>query len=291
MKSSSRFPSLEDIEHYERNGYVTSPRIIPDELIEEALYGVHRYYAGERDWQLPISGGFLDWRAEQGAGLRINDYVSLQNPELRKLVTSCELGQAFASLMRAETVRLFHDQLIGKPPDSSDKTAIGWHVDAAYWRTCTSIRMMTAWIPLVEYAIDMGPLMVIPGSHRWQGNERMATFNTRDLGSLEAQMESASGSIERVPILIRPGQVSFHHARMVHGSMPNRGKNERIALTVHVQDGDNRYQRFVDCRDMVAVHVNDALCRRDRDGQPDYTDPDICPVLWNCAREAAPTAE
>jgi hypothetical protein len=28
------------------------------------------------------------------------------------------------------------------------------------------------------------------------------------------------------------------------------------------------------------VHINDLLVRKDAEGNPDYSDPDICPVLW-----------
>ena len=276
----NQFPTLADIEHFDRHGYVVSPPIIPDELIAEANYGVNRYYAGERDWPLPISGGYLDWRPEHGDGLRINDYVSLQNRELRELVMFEVLGRAFSALSGSATVRLFHDQMISKPPKLGDNSTIGWHVDGAYWRTCTSQRMLTAWIPLENYEIEMGPIMMVPGSHRWGGNDWMTTFNDRDLDALQAKISSDGEPVERTPILIRPGQVSFHHARMIHGSMPNRGERPRLALTVHVQDGDNRYRRHVDCRDKVATHVNDALCRKAADGFPDYSDPDICPVLW-----------
>ncbi len=283
-----RFPTTEDIEHYETYGYVVSPKIISPDLIAEAVYGVQRCYAGERDWHLPISGGFLDWREEHGDTLRINDYVSLQNLELRNLLMSSGLGRAFAALARTDKIRLFHDQLISKPPQLEDESAVGWHVDGAYWRTCTSQKMLTAWIPLDTYTLEMGPLMVIPGSHRWPGNEWMTTFNTRDLTSLESRIISDGHPIERVPILIEPGQVSFHHARMIHGSRPNFGTRNRVALTVHVQDGANRYERYVDCRNRVATHVNDVLCRIGPAGQPDYSDPDICPVLW-AADQADPS--
>jgi predicted enzyme related to lactoylglutathione lyase len=276
----NQFPTPADIEHFDQFGYAVSPAIIPDDLIAEANYGVSRYYAGERDWPLPISGGYLDWRPEHGDGLRINDYVSLQNRELRSLVMCEALGRAFSALSHSAVVRLFHDQLISKPPKLGDQSAIGWHVDGAYWRTCTSQRMLTAWIPLEDYEIEMGPIMIVPGSHRWNGNNWMTTFNDRDLDALQAKINTDGGQVERKPILIRPGQVSFHHAGTIHGSMPNRGARPRLALTVHVQDGDNRYRRHVDSRNKVATHVNDALCRKAADGFPDYSDPDICPVLW-----------
>lgn len=280
MTSPDDFPTAADIAFFDAHGYVVAPRIIPEELLAAARYGVMRYYAGERDWQLPISGGFLDWRVGHGDGLRMNDYVSLQNQELRQLVMFARLGKAFAALARAPVIRLFHDQLISKSPEHTRETGVGWHVDATYWQTCTSSNMLTAWIPLDSYDDAMGPLHVIPGSHRWNGNDWMRTFNDQDLAALQARIASDGETVVPTPIRIGPGMVSFHHGRTIHGSPPNHGDRPRLALTVHVQDGDNRYRAHVDGRNKAAVHVNDVLCRKAADGQPDYTDPDICPVLW-----------
>ena len=140
--------------------------------------------------------------------------------------------------------------------------------------------MLTAWIPLAAYDNSMGALMIMDGSHLWPGTEWMATFNEQSLDQLEGRIRAQGMRPEVVPISIRPGQVSFHHARTVHGSAPNRGKRPRIALTVHFQDGANAYRRHVDGRGKEALHMNDVLCRKDPAGLPDYADPDICPVLW-----------
>jgi len=144
-------PSEAEILAYERLGhYVTVEPIIPADLIDQALYGVERIYSGERDWRLPISGGFLDWRPEHGGLLRINDYVSLQCAELHAISTYGAIAAVAGCLARTTEIRLFHDQLITKLPSIDGATAVGWHVDKAYWRTCTSERLLTAWIPLVN---------------------------------------------------------------------------------------------------------------------------------------------
>jgi hypothetical protein len=282
----SLFPGPADIRHFHTHGYVVSPPILDPDLIAEAAFGAERYYAGERDWPLPIAGGFLDWRPEHGEGLRINDYVSLQSREFQSLVGTPALGRAFSLLAGGGAMRLFHDQLIGKPPGLGAASAVGWHVDAAYWRSCASPTLLTAWIPLGPYEADMGPLAVFPGSHRWPGHDWMTTFNERDLRCLEERIHSPMGTPEPKMILIGPGQVSFHHARTIHGSLPNQGRRTRLALTVHAQSADNAYQLRTDCRGRVAMHVNDALCRRTAGGDPDYSDPDICPLLWPCGAAA-----
>jgi hypothetical protein len=283
-KMEQLLPSDDDVRFYETHGYFVTSKLFSDELIEGALYGIERYYRGERDCILPISGGFLDWREEHGDCIRINDYVSLQNEDIRRLIDWPLLGQFAAMLSRTNEIRLFHDQLICKPPTHHVPTSIGWHVDRAYWKTCSSNKMLTAWIPLAPYDVDMGPLMIIEGSHLWHGNQWMATFGEHDLEAVESKISSDTRKLKKIAIVVQPGQVSFHNGATIHGSYHNRGKRPRIALTVHFQDGDNRYTRYSDGHGKQALHMNDILCRKLPDGSPDYSDPDICPVLWRASK-------
>ena len=274
-------PSVEDVEAFQRDGYYVTPHpILSEDLIDRARFGVARYYEGERDWRLPISGGFLDWRPEQGGALRINDYVSLQNEQLRELCSETAIAAIAACLIHTSEIRLFHDQLITKLPSKDASTTVGWHMDQAYWRTCTSEKMLTAWIPLVEILEDMGGLAVMKGSHLQSSHDWMNTFNDQDLQGLESRLAATGEPMTIVDVNVPLGCVSFHHGRTIHGSRPNHGTRPRIALTIHFQDGDNRYRAQQDGQGRRALHINDLLCRPGPDGNPDYGDPEVCPTLW-----------
>jgi hypothetical protein len=275
--SLSDWPTEDDILHFEECGWATSPFWIPEDLLTQAAEAVEAYYLGERDHLLPLQGGFLDWHAEDGDGLRLNDYVSLQSDVLRELVCWPDLGRAAAALMRADRVRLFHDQLVSKPPAvPGADTTVGWHTDKSYWKRCSSERMLTAWIPFHDCSEDCGPLAVVDGSHKWHDTEWMNTFVLQNLPTIESRL---GRPVVGLPLLLKRGQVSFHHSRTVHGSFPNRTSRIRTALAVHMQDGENRYRRLVD-GSRIPGHINDLLCRALPDGDPDYADPSICPTLW-----------
>ena len=48
--------------------------------------------------------------------------------------------------------------------------------------------MLTAWIPLHDCPVEMGPVIYIDGSHRWPDTAgSMRHFNSPDLDSLEAR--------------------------------------------------------------------------------------------------------
>ncbi|CAN5757647.1 hypothetical protein BH23CHL8_BH23CHL8_07680 [soil metagenome] len=96
----------------------------------------------------------------------------------------------------------------------SDSAApvVGWHSDRAYWMTCTSPDMLTAWIPLHDCPEEMGPVTYIDGSHRWPISESMRHFNTADLDALQQEtMGAGVDGLKRV-MAVEKGQMAFHHS-------------------------------------------------------------------------------
>jgi hypothetical protein len=268
-------PTDDDVRFYEEHGFLICPAIYSEDEIEEAAYGIERYYHGERDYALVEKlKQFEGWRPGAGSGQRINDYVSLQNKEIAALLSKPILGDIAARLCKSPSVRLWHDQLILKPagiPESD--TGIGWHTDRAYWRTCKSDNMITAWIPLHDCDEEMGTLLFVDRSHTWR-NTGLKGFHGKDILSGELVPQMA----ERIPAKIKRGQVTFHHCFTIHGSGPNRASRPRISLSVHIQDEANTYRECRESRGEVIWHRNDVLCRK-KNGVPDYSDPDICPML------------
>ncbi len=274
-------PTEEDVSHYEQHGWWISPPILTEEEIDDARFGAERYYSGERDGALLFQVG-ANWTEAAGDVLRQNDYVSLQIEELRQLVHHPLIAASAARLAQTAAVRLFHDQLIYKPPKvSAADNTVGWHTDIAYWKTCSSRNLITAWIPFQTVTMDMGPMTVMDRSHRWTGNDRLEFFHDPNLAAIEARIERGGQHLDPVPLLMRLGQVSFHHCRTIHGSLPNVGDRPRLALAVHMQDETNRYAGATGPDGKGLSHLNDFLCRKDAAGNPDYSDPEVCPTLWS----------
>jgi ectoine hydroxylase-related dioxygenase (phytanoyl-CoA dioxygenase family) len=274
-------PTETDIAFYEEHGWYISPPILSDEVIDQAIFGTQRYYRGERDHRLPVQKGFSDWKLEDGDGIRNNEFVSLQNTEIRALVMQPIIGAIAAKLARTPQVRLLDDQLVYKPPlDQSSESAVGWHCDRAYWSTCTSDRLLTAWIPFQDCHQASGPLVVMDRSHQWRGQENLRAFNHKNLDTYSDQFRREGRQVEIVPMLLKKGQVSFHHCWTVHGSYPNVSHNPRLALAVHLQDGDNQYHAFRTPQGQDVHMFDEQLCQKLPNGDPDFSDPQIFPVLW-----------
>ena len=270
-------PTDEEIQFYQIHGYYHSKKIFTDEEIAAAIAGSERYYRGERDSTLAES--IPGWQPEDGEVLRKNDYASLRNRELTGLVRKPLLG-AIAARLCGDSVRLWHDQLLYKPPSDPNRTAnVGWHTDRGYWKTCTSEQMLTAWIPFHDCDEQMGTITMIDQSHQWPDDLSTLDFFSHNLAAQEEQLQKHGYQLVKVPMNLRKGEVSFHHCRVIHGSGPNLTSQPRRSIAVHLQDASNRYREFSTPDGKHAWHVNDRLVRQ-KDGLPDYTDPDFCPCLW-----------
>jgi hypothetical protein len=275
-------PSDEDVAFYREHGFFISSVILSDEILDEALRGMERFYTGDRDAPFPGPPGIDEpgWLPEHGDVLRKNDYASLQVRELRTLATYPIIGAVAARLSGSSLIRLWHDQLLYKPVESPTYQAnVGWHTDRQYWATCTSDEMITAWVPFHDVDEMAGSLTFVDASHRWSSTATGLDFFNQDLNELEWRMKTNGAAVAKIPAALKRGQVSFHHCRIIHGSGPNRGFAPRRSLAIHMQTADNRYQFAQGPNGEIAEHFSDRLCRR-ADGTPDYTDPDLFPVLW-----------
>jgi len=275
-------PTAADVDFYDEHGYFVAGKILPDELIDSAVCGAERHWAGERDWTLPISGGYSDWKPGDGDGIRNSEFTALQNREIRALVEYPIIGAIAARLARTQVIRLWDDQLVSKPPSAgSIGPVVGWHTDRAYWMTCSSDAMLTAWIPLQDTPVTMGPVIYIDGSHRWSGTDKMRSFNSQDLERMEHDFVGSEDSAMKHVISLKKGEVSFHHSRTIHGSDVNRSDRPRTSLALHMQDSSNRYRVFHNDEGVPWHITDDDLARKDSNGRPDYTDPAVFPVLWS----------
>ena len=287
-EQAALLPGAEEVARYRECGYYVSQKIFSDAEIDAAVAGSERFYNLDLDEPeahvlKKIEGSRPQNRP--GEGLRKNDYASFWNRDLAHLVRHPLLGAIAARLMDTPEIRLWHDQLLFKPTDMPDKKAnVGWHTDRGYWKTCSSHEMVTAWIPFHDCNDEMGTITMIDGSLHWPDNTNKLDFFSNDLDGLEQDFETGGNRVLKVPINLLKGQVSFHHCLTIHGSGPNSSAHPRRSIAVHLQDETNRWQEFRMKQGRLATHPNDNMVRRDEQNHPDYSDPDVCPVLYRVAQ-------
>ena len=279
--------SVQDAAFYQEHGWVTTPTVLDDAWIDEALAGLDQHWTGHRDRVLPGAGKhFADWMPGDGEGTRNNEYLSLQNRKVSRLAWSPTVGAIAAAAADTSEIRLFDDQIVNKPGGQTN-AVVGWHVDGDYWGTCSSKNMLTAWIPLHDCPEEMGPLVVLDGSHKWSHkvDRSILSFHSADMDLLRRHVEGLGLEFKPVTISLQRGQFSLHHCLAIHGSYANRSDRARVALAVHLQDGANQYQPATKPDGRPVQLYNDMICAKNAAGEPDYSDASVFPTLWNTERE------
>ena len=282
----SLLPTRREVDHFRTHGWYLSRRLFTDAELDAAIEGSERYYAclDEPDTLLPDGRRHptMWWKGCGEDTIRKNDYATLRVPELDALLRKPVLG-AVAAVLAGDDVRLWHDQLLYKPPSTrAAPRAVGWHTDCGYWKTCSSDTLLTAWVPFTEMTKELGPLTSIDGSLHWPPNDHLDFFSS-DLDRLEAGFRTGGAPIVKVPALLRRGHVSFHDCRTIHGSGPNLTDRPRRAIALHLQPAANRYVERRTASGELLHHSNDDLTRR-ADGRPDYADPTYCPRIGTLPR-------
>ena len=277
-------PDAEDVAFYRENGYyITKEGAIPEVILDSAYVGIEEFWDGKVDAVLPYETGYVNWKKGDGEGQRINEFISLQKQELLDLAAYPLIGAIAAMLMNSDSVRLLDDQLFYKPSGSSDAPGVGtgWHADHAYWGTCSSDNLITAWIPFHDVPPNRSPLAVMRGSHRWKGMEHSRFFNKQNFSEIEEHLRAEGRVVQVVPMTMKRGQCSFHHCWIVHGSYPNTSGSPRLSYAGHYQDGENHYHAMLDPEGHNVEMFDEKLCRRLPNGDPDFSDPAIFPTIWS----------
>ena len=232
-----------DVAFYQENGYWLGPKILSDE--ELALIREHhaRVVAGEYETGRPPHSRSTE------PGQAIDRIVKIDNSYwsdsvLAHLALNPIIGGIAAQLAGVAGIRLWHDQLLYKPPQKdTDAGAVGWHQDWHYWQCAEPAEMLTAWVALIDVDEHNGCMEVVPGSHRW-GLLDESDFFAQDLESLQRSIEEKSGhKFETVPCVLPAGAVSFHHCLTVHGSRPNLSDAPRLSLVIHMQPDGTHYHQ------------------------------------------------
>jgi hypothetical protein len=287
--AAALLPSDEDVQAYLAHGWYLSKKLLTDDEVDALQAASERFYAGHRDRALPVRpANVAYWEPEHGPVQRHNDYIHYESQEIGQILSKPLIGAVAARLAGASVIRIFQSTLIYKPPISGEASnLVPWHADRHYWQTCTSDRMLTAFIPLHDCGPEMGTITMIDGSHRWReiaGDDSTRHFAQRDRSELESILQETallnSTQVRQVPMVIPKGHMSFHHCRIYHGSGHNRSDRPRRALSLHLQDGENRWRPYQRPDGGLLAYNHDAIVRQTSGGVPDYADPEFCPVLW-----------
>lgn len=165
-----------------------------------------------------------------------NQYVNIwrENDVLRELTLDARLAAA-ATALAGVPLRLWHDQVLIKPPHNGAATE--FHQDAPYWPHGGSRHSLSVWVALVDVPVERGCMTFIPGSHDHQDLRRQDLSDSDDLFRASPDLRWE----ERKTIPLRAGDCTFHNAYLAHSATPNLTDDPRIAHVAIYIDAEATY--------------------------------------------------
>ena len=214
--------SQDRIDEYHKNGYIGVEGVLDESEIAKLRETTDAFVEKSRE----VSEHTDVFDLEPGH--------TKESPKLRRLKSPIEQHEVYRNSLHHPRVLDIVSQLIGyglrcngnklnmKLPEVG--SPVEWHQDWAFYPH-TNDDLLAVGICIDDMTIENGALLVVPGSHQgpiydhhYEGHFSGAITDTR------------FDDKTAVPVELKAGGISIHHARAIHGSTPNRSANPRRLL-------------------------------------------------------------
>jgi len=177
------------------------------------------------------------------------------SPFFYAILADTRLHDVSRACLNCETLLSIHDiaQFRIDPPNHDERN-FEWHQDFQY--NVMSMNSATIWYPLKRVSEEMGPLVVVPGSHRtivpvemnFEGHQPGSGLMHTVLRFNVDEYEAERRAVVLCPV--EEGDIVVFHSLMLHRSSANRSNRSR--WTVNPRFGDAADPAFAD-RGWLAV--------------------------------------
>jgi len=223
--------SQEQIDFYNQYRYIK----LKDVLDEETLNYYNVIISNKVDELNDVETPLEDRNTYGKAFLQLFN-LWLQDEIIKNLILSKRLAKIATDLMQVEGVRLYHDQALFKEAGGG---ITPWHADQHYWPLETD-KTITAWIPLQETPLEMGPLEFSAGSHNiLEGRKLSISDDSEILIQKRLKVTDYKHIIEPFDI----GEISFHSGWVFHRAGANKTNSTRKVMTIIYMDKNMKLKK------------------------------------------------
>tara|TARA_B100001029_G_scaffold21161_1_gene14084 strand:- start:400 stop:1191 length:792 start_codon:yes stop_codon:yes gene_type:complete len=152
-------------------------------------------------------------------------------------------------LILGDDILLWGSQIFCKP--AYDGMKVPMHQDAHYW-PIQPMSTCSVWIAADRATKSNGCLTVIAGSHK---RETLNHVVNNDKTALDSGIEDQY--LKNKPkdyIILEPGQISLHHANLIHGSYQNNSPYRRAGIVYRYMSSHSNFNRKVKNHDQKDGH-------------------------------------
>lgn len=240
----------EQIDFFQENGYLKYGRVLDAAGVAAMRAGLDAVIAmelAEGDNSSPefkYGHDRRENRLNRGAGhpRAIHQYINMwkRDPHYEAAIHHPNIAGTARALLGTPEVRLWHDQVISKPP--RDNGHFGFHHDFFFW-PLSPPNIVSCWLALDDATVENGCMHVMPKSHT---DER---FSVTAKAALDADTAKAREDgqdpppnpwTERrdldishgIPVELKAGECMFHHCLNFHGTPPNVTERQRRAFVM-----------------------------------------------------------
>ena len=210
--------TAEQLDHYRNKGYVSPVSALTSAEVKEIRDEIEKI---EKDWPGALEG--------------INrNYIHLISPILNKVCLNKNILNAVESII-GKNILICGTTLFIKNPN--EKGFVSFHQDAKYIGL-EPHNWVTAWLAVTDANEENGCMRMWKGSHKEDLKFHNQKFDENNLLTRGQTVENVSIN-ETTPVVLKAGQLSLHHPKIVHGSGPNKSKDRRIGFVIQSYIGSN----------------------------------------------------
>ena len=218
--------SQEQIDFYQKNRFIKLKEVLNLETIQFFNEAISKQVNEMNQEQTA-----LEDRTTYGQALLQLFNLWTENPIIKEFIFSKRIAKIASDLMEVKGVRLYHDQALFKEGGGG---ITPWHADQYYWPLETD-KTITAWIPLQETPLEMGPLEFSAGSHSIvEGRELEIGDESEEVIQKKLRVTDFKHVIEAFDI----GEISFHSGWIFHRAGANSTNEMRKVMTIIYMDKD-----------------------------------------------------
>ena len=216
----------EQIAFYQANRYIKLKQVFDETTISFFNEAISKRVELMKSEEKP-----LEERSTYGKAFLQLFNLWREDEVVKEFIFSNRLAKIASDLMQTDGVRIYHDQALFK---ESGGGITPWHADQYYWPLETD-KTITAWIPLQETPLELGPLEFSAGSHQIiEGRD----LEISDESEATIQQKLRVTDFKHVIEAFDLGEVSFHSGWVFHRAGANSTNQMRKVMTVIYMDKD-----------------------------------------------------
>ena len=210
--------TTEQLDHYKNKGYISPVNALSSIEAKEIRDEIEKI---EKNWPKALEG--------------INrNYVHLISPVFNKVCLNKNILDAVESII-GKNILICGTTLFIKNP--KEKGFVSFHQDAKYIGL-EPHNWVTVWVAITDANENNGCMRMLSGSHKENLRHHEQKFDENNLLTRGQTIKNVS--LDKTdPVILKAGQMSLHHPKIVHGSGLNYSDDRRIGFVIQSYIGSN----------------------------------------------------